>query len=141
MYSLVDIAQHALTHMCSSPCPPTAHWLNARAALQRVAGIVGTQTPPQLAIYLLAIQSICNNGCSYKILLPQSFSATLAAAALSSAAASSQSSPSPPVLAASSIVNADSPVEIIQFFCDLLLGSTTLARCMTPRAQRECTHF
>jgi hypothetical protein len=120
-YSVVDVAQHALLLLLSGRASP-AVVSNALNSLQQSCVVLGHKSPPDLSLYAAAIQSLCNNGFDYKVVLPDSFRSILSAAGASCHTCS-----------------ADAPREIIKFFCDALGNSSDFVRCMTPMAQQECT--
>jgi hypothetical protein len=125
-YSIVDVAQHTLLLLMTGRAS-SAIVSNSLNALQQTSSTLGIKAPPSLAIYIVAIQSVCTNGCAYKIMLPESFRSMLAAEM-------SSSGPLP-----SNVCSVDSSLEIIQFFCGILADSSNLVRRMTPSAQRECS--
>lgn len=129
-YSIVDVAQQTLLLLLTGRASPS-NVSQALGALQQTSSAQGIKAPPALAIYITAIQSLCDNGSCFKLLLPDSFRCTLSSVLPSATS----------FRAASVTCSADSSREIIQFFCDMLAESPDLARRMTPRAAKECSDF
>jgi hypothetical protein len=126
-YSIIDVAQQALVSLLTgrSTSDSVLHALT----LLNDASSIGLNPPPDLPIYIAAIQSLCNYGCAFKILLPGSFCSSLADPSIVSFTANP------------SVSSADDPEAVIDFFCELLQGSSELVHLMTPYAKLECSMF
>ena len=127
-YSIIDVAQQALVSLLTgrSTSDSVSH---ALTLLNDTSSVFGLNPPPELPIYIAAIQSLCNYGCACKILLPGSFCSNLADPSIG------------PFTANPSVFSADDPEAVINFFCELLQGSSELVRLMTPYAKLECSMF